>query len=374
MADIVLVAFARTPFQFAKKGSFARHRPDDLVAGLIRNLVDKYQVPVDKIDDVMIGCAFPEGEQGINIGRAAGLLAGLPVSVPGVTVNRWCGSSMSAIHMAAGAIQMGAGSLYICAGVESMTRIPMGGFNPMPNPAMNQAHLSAYLSMGLTAENLARQYGISRADQEQFAVQSHHKAAQAIANGYFNDEIMPVGDVDRDGCVRPDTTLEQLAGLAPAFDAQGSVTAGTSSPLTDGAAAVIVCDHDIARAQGWHPMARIKGVAVTGCDPSVMGIGPVAATQKLLERHSLKAQDIDLFELNEAFASQALACVRALDIDPARVNIDGGAIALGHPLGASGARITGKAAALLRREGKSRAVAAMCIGGGQGIATLLETV
>jgi len=331
-------------------------------------------VPVDKIDDVIIGCAFPEGEQGINIGRAAGLLAGLPVSVPGVTVNRWCGSSMSAIHMAAGAIQMGAGSLYICAGVESMTRVPMGGFNPMPNPAMNPEHLSAYLSMGLTAENLAGKYAISRTDQEQFAVQSHHKAAQAIANGYFNDEIVPVGDVDRDGCVRPDTTLDQLAGLAPAFDANGTVTAGTSSPLTDGAAAVIVCDHDFARAQGWQPMARIKGVAVTGCDPSVMGIGPVAAIQKLLAHHDLAVQDIDLFELNEAFASQALACVRALDIDPARVNIDGGAIALGHPLGASGARITGKAAALLRREGKSRAVAAMCIGGGQGIATLLEAV
>lgn len=374
MSDIVIAAYGRTPFHFAKKGALARIRPDDLVAGLIRDLIVRYEISAADIDDVIIGCAFPEGEQGINIGRAAALLAGLPVSVPGVTINRWCGSSMSAIHIAAGAINMGAGHLYLCAGVESMTRIPMGGYNPMPNPAMNPVHLAAYLSMGMTAENVAKQYDISRADQEAFALASHQKAAHAVANGHLAAEIIPVGPINMDGCIRSDSTPEQLAQLAPAFDATGTVTAGTSSPLTDGAAAVIVCDHDYARQKGWQPLARIAGIAVTGCDPTVMGLGPVAAVQKLLVQQKLSISDIDLFELNEAFASQALACIRLLGIDPDRVNIDGGAIALGHPLGASGARITGKAASLLHRQQKQRAIAAMCIGGGQGIATLLEAI
>ena len=218
MPDIVIAAYARTPFHFAKKGALARHRPDDLLAGLLRGVVEKTGLNADDVEDIVIGCAFPEGEQGINIGRAAGLLAGLPLGVAAVTVNRWCGSSMSAIHLAAGAISIGAGQVFLCGGVESMTRIPMGGFNPMPNPAMDDRHLSAYLSMGMTAENVARQYKIDRQTQEQFALQSYKKAAAAQSAGLLRSEIIPVETVENDGCIRGDSTLEQLAGLNPTFD------------------------------------------------------------------------------------------------------------------------------------------------------------
>ena len=259
-----------------------------------------------------------------------------------------------------------------------MTRVPMGGFNPMPNPAMDKGDLAAYMSMGLTAENVAKKYQISRADQEAFAVKSHMKAAKAWADGNYADEVTSVDangvTVDKDGCIRPDTSAEALAGLKPAFDAEGSVTAGTSSPLTDGATATLVTSEGYAKANGLPVLARIKGMAVTGCEPAIMGIGPVPATQKLLDRHGLKVNDVDIFELNEAFASQSLAVQRDLSIPDEKINIDGGAIALGHPLGASGARITGKAALLLKREGKGLAVSTLCVGGGQGVSTLLEAV
>jgi acetyl-CoA acyltransferase len=378
MSYPVIAAYARTPFHFAKKGPLARTRPDDLLGHLIHDLVKKTGINAIDIEDVIIGCAFPEGEQGINIGRAAGLLAGLPVDVAGVTINRWCGSSMSAIHLAAGAVHMAAGAVFLCGGVESMTRVPMGGFNPMPNPAMDDRYLSAYLSMGMTAENVAKHYKIDRLAQEKFAISSHEKAFAAQKAGYFADEIInvetPDGPVTIDGCVRGDSNLEQLAGLATVFDSAGSVTAATASPLTDGASMVVVCDADYAKSHGWSVLARIKGVAVAGCDPTLMGMGPVAATQKLLKRHKMSINDVDIVELNEAFASQAIACIRELGLDESRVNLDGGAIAIGHPLGASGARITGKAAGLLQRQKKSLALATMCIGGGQGIATLLEAV
>ncbi|MEO0392960.1 MAG: thiolase family protein [Pseudomonadota bacterium] len=374
----VIAGYIRTPFHFAKKGELAKVRPDDLAVVAIKALIEKTGVKAEDIEDLLLGCAFPEGEQGINIARAVALLAGLPKSVGGATLNRWCASSMSTIHMAAGAIAAGSGQAFIAGGVESMTRVPMGGFNPMPNPAMDKTDLGAYMSMGLTAENVAKKYQITREDQEKFAMASHQKAAKAWEDGKYDAEVTPVQTnghaVEKDGCIRPDTSLEALAGLKPAFDAEGSVTAGTSSPLTDGATATLVTSEAYAKANGLEILAKIKGMAVTGCDPEIMGIGPVPATQKLLERHGLSIGDIDLFELNEAFASQSLAVQRDLNIPDEKINIDGGAIALGHPLGASGARVTGKAALLLKREGKGLAVSTLCVGGGQGVSTLLEAV
>ncbi len=378
MKSVVIAGYARSPFCFAAKGELAKTRADDLAAAVVRGLVDRLKVDASHIEDLILGCAFPEGEQGLNVARLIAFIAKLPLSVGGVTVNRFCGSSMQGIHMAAGAIQMGAGEAFLCAGVESMTRVPMSGFNPMPNPALAASYPEAYLSMGVTAENVARKYGISRRDQEQFAVQSQAKAAVAQSAGKFSDEIISItttdGVVDKDGCLRPGTSVEKLSELKPVFEEKGSVTAGTASPLTDGASVVLVTSEDYARQHGLPILARIRSIAVGGCAPELMGIGPVVATNKVLQRAGLSIKDIDIIELNEAFASQSLACIRDLNIDPSRVNLDGGAIALGHPLGATGARITGKAAQLLKREGKKFALATQCIGGGQGIATILEAV
>jgi acetyl-CoA acyltransferase len=377
MRDVVLAGYARSPFHPAGKGALARVRPDDLAAQVVRGLIAKTGVDASDIEDIIVGCAFPEGEQGLNVARLIGLLADLPLSVAGMTVNRFCGSSMSAIHIAMGQIQIGAGEVFIAAGVESMSRVPMSGFNPLPNPAL-AAKSAAYMGMGDTAENVATKYQITRAEQEAFAVSSQQKAATAQAAGKLQDEIVPIatkaGTVDADGTLRPDTTAEALAGLKPAFDSQGSVTAGTSSPLTDGASAVLVCSEEYARAHSLPILARIKAVAVSGCAPEIMGIGPVEASRKALKRAGIESGQLDVVELNEAFASQALACLKDLGLDPAKVNIDGGAIAIGHPLGATGARIVGKAASLLKREGGKYALATQCIGGGQGIATLLEAV
>jgi acetyl-CoA acyltransferase len=378
MTHAVIAGYARSPFHFAGKGGLARIRPDDMAAQVVRALIGRTGVNPEDIEDIILGCAFPEGEQGLNVARLIGLLADLPLSVAGVTVNRFCGSSMQSIHIAAGQIALGAGEVFICAGLESMSRVPMMGYNPLINPALMKAMPAAYIGMGETAENVARKWQIPRGEQEAFAVRSHRRAAAAVAAGNLTDEIVPIsgkgGTVDRDGCIRPDTTVETLAGLKPAFDKDGTVTAGTSSPLTDGAAAVLVCSETYAEKHGLQPLARIRSVAVAGCAPDVMGIGPVAATRKALARAGLEIGAIDVVELNEAFASQALACARELGIRDEILNLDGGAIALGHPLGATGARITGKAASLLARTGGRYALASQCIGGGQGIATILERV
>lgn len=378
MRNVVIAGYARSPFTLARKGALTKVRPDDLTAQVIKALVERTGVDPKTIEDVIVGCAFPEGEQGLNVARLISFLAGLPQDAAGTTVNRFCGSSMQSIHQAAGAIQMNAGEAFICAGVESMTRVPMGGFNTLPNPKLLQDYPQAYVSMGITAENLAKKYGIDRKAQEQMAVESHAKAAAAQKAGKLKDEIVAIVDgnnrVELDGCIRPDTSAEGLAGLNPAFDAAGTVTAGTSSPLTDGASATLVCSEDFAKAHGLKPLARIKSIAVAGCAPELMGIGPVPATEKALKRAGLSLKDIDIVELNEAFAAQALACVKQANYDMSKVNLDGGAIALGHPMGATGARITGKAASLLKREGKQFALATQCIGGGQGIATVLEAV
>ena len=376
--NVVIAGYARTPFTFANKGEFARTRPDELAAAAVTALIERTGVKPEDIEDLICGCAMPEGEQGLNVARLIGFLSHLPLSVAGATVNRFCGSSMNAIHMAAGAIRMDAGDAFICAGVESMSRVPLGGYNPMPNPGLAEEMPGAYMSMGETAENLVEKYQITRDEQEEFAVASHAKAAKAQAEGRLADEIVGVetkdGLVDKDGCVRADTDREALSGLKPAFREGGSVTAGTSSPLTDGASAALVCAEDYAEKHKLEPLARIKSIAVAGCAPDVMGIGPVAASNKALERAGLKLADMDVIEMNEAFAAQVLACHREMPFDLARTNLDGGAIALGHPLGATGARITAKAAQLLKREGGKYALATQCIGGGQGIATILEAV
>lgn len=376
MKNAVIAGYARSPFHFAHKGALVEKRPDDLAAEVVQGLLAQTGVDPAEIEDLIIGCAFPEGEQGFNLGRIVALIADLPISVAGATINRFCGSSMQAIHIAAGAVRMDAGEAFICAGVESMSRVPMGGFNPAPNHDLYEKNEGAYMSMGETAENLARKYQITREEQEALAVTSHARAAAAWDEGKFAGEVIAVetgdGTVERDGCIRPGTNPEVLAGLEPAFDAEGTVTAGTSSPLTDGAAAVLVCTEEFAARNDLSVLARIKAIAVAGCAPEIMGYGPVVSSEKALARAGIKMADVDVVELNEAFAVQALACVRELAIDLERMNIDGGAIAIGHPLGATGARITGKAAQILRREDKRYALATQCIGGGQGISTVLE--
>lgn len=378
MSNVVIAGYARSPFHLANKGALRKVRPDDLAAFVVKALVERTKINPDDIEDLLLGCAFPEGEQGLNVARNIVFLAGLPISIAATTINRFCGSSMQAIHSAAGAIKMGAGDAFICAGIESMSRVPMGGYNPMPNPKLVDAGHKAYIAMGDTAENLAQKYQITRAQQDAFAAESQKRAAAAQAAGKFKDEIVPIptdgGTVDSDGCIRAETTVEVLAGLKPAFSEKGTVTAGTSSPLTDGASAVLVCSEEYASKHGLKPLARIKAISVSGCAPEIMGIGPVVATQKALKRAGLKLDQIDVIELNEAFAAQSLAVVQELGVDLKKTNIDGGAIALGHPLGATGARITGKAAQIMQREKKKYALATQCIGGGQGIATILEAL
>jgi acetyl-CoA acyltransferase len=384
--NAVITCFVRTPFHFARKGHLKDFRPDDLAAITLRALIDRSGLDPALIEDVLMGCAYPEASQGNNIARIASLLAGLPIEVGAATVNRFCGSSMYAIHIAAGQIAIGAGDAFIAAGVESMTMVPQGGFNFSPNPRFKgrdmpdaQLMTEAYIAMGETAENVAQRYGISRSEQEQLAFESQTKAAAAQKAGRLDAEIVPVkladgSIVDRDGCLRPNTTREGLAALKPAFREGGTVTAGTASPLTDGASATLVTSLEFAKRHDLPILARIRSTAVAGVEPEYMGMGPVPATRKALARAGLKVADIDVVEINEAFGSQAVACLRELGIDRDRVNLDGGGISIGHPLGATGARITAKAAQIMRREGKRYALATQCIGGGQGIATILESV
>ncbi len=372
----VIAGYYRSPFTRAMKGDLAKIRPDDIAAKVVNSLILNLKLDPNLVEDIIVGTAFPEGEQGFNLARMISFLSDLPESVPGVTINRFCGSSMQAIHDAAGRVAMGAGEAFIAGGVESMSRIPMTGFNPMPNPKLSDTSPEVFTSMGITAENVAEKYDINRKMQEEFAVESHSKASKAEKKGIFSSEIISIetakGTVQEDGCIRPGTNLESLSKLRPSFDSEGSVTAGTSSPLTDGAAFVLVCSESFALENVIKPLAKIISTAVSGCAPELMGIGPVEASRKALDRAGLKMEDIDIIELNEAFAAQSLAVIQELGLDRSRVNLDGGAIALGHPLGASGARITGKAANLLQTNDARLALATMCAAGGQGIATILE--
>ena len=374
MPKVVIAGYSRSPFTIANKGELVSVRPEDLLSEVIKDLVSKSKINPEDIEDIIAGCAFPEGEQGFNIGKVVTYMTGMNIKTAGMTVNRWCGSSMQSIHIAAGAISMGAGNAFISCGVESMSRVPMNGFNPMPHPQLLEDNPNVYLSMGTTAENVAKKYQLTRKIQQDFAITSHQKASEAESKGNFKNEITTINNCSKDGGIRPTTNQEILDGLKLAFDENGTITAGTSSPLTDGAAATLICEEEYAKKNNLDILARIVSTAVEGCPPEVMGLGPIGASEKALKRANLSIEDIDIVELNEAFASQSLACIKDLNIEEKKVNLDGGAIALGHPLGATGARITGKAAELLRRENKKYALSTQCIGLGQGIATVLETV
>jgi len=378
MNDIVIAAFARSPFHLARKGGLIGVRPDDLAAQVVAALLERTRLDPALIEDLVLGCSYPEAEQGHNIARIVSFRAGIGEHVPGATINRFCGSSMSAIHYAAGQIALGFGDAFICGGVESMSRVPQGGFNKSPNPVLERDYKEVYTSMGMTAENVARLYEVTREAQEALAIASHAKAAAAREQGRFKDEIVPIetpdGRVAEDGCIRPGTNAQALAGLKPVFRDDGSVTAGTSSPLTDGASATLICTEAFACEHGLEPLARLKSAAVAPVKPELMGIGPIPATRKALQRADIDASQLDVIEINEAFASQAVACMRELKLSPACVNLDGGGLAIGHPLGATGARLVGKAASLLKRNGGRYALATQCIGGGQGIATILEAL
>ncbi|HIA89790.1 MAG TPA: thiolase family protein [Candidatus Poseidoniales archaeon] len=375
--EAVICDYLRSPFQRAHKGALADSRPEDMVSSVVRTSISRSGIEAADVEDLLLGCAYPEGVQGLNLGRIATYLSGLPNTVPGATTNRLCGSSMQVAHTAAGAIKMGSGDLFICAGVETMSLVQRGGWNRDLHPMIERDFPAAYIAMGITAENLAEQYSISRQAQEEFAFHSHNKAIAAQDKGYFSDELTPIttpsGDVSIDGCIR-ETTLEKMAGLKPAFTDNGSVTAATSSPLTDGAACNLICSDSYAAEHSIGTLAEIVSTAVAGVAPEIMGIGPVPASLKALERAGLRLDEVDVIELNEAFSSQSLAVLEelALEVDDERLNIDGGALAIGHPLGASGARILGKAATLLKRTEGEYALATMCIGGGMGIATILR--
>ena len=376
MLNSVIVGFKRSPFTLARKGDLSNVRPEDILSQVINDLVLTTNVNINDIEDIIAGCAYPEGAQGNNIAKIVSFMTNMPEHVAGMTVNRWCGSSMQAIHNAAGAIATGSGKVFICCGIESMSFIPMNGLTYDPNPDLNKNNPNVYMSMGVTAENVAKKFNISRKEQQEFAILSHEKAYQAQKDKNFDNEITPINinnnEIKLDGAIRPNTTQEILDGLKLVFDENGTVTAGTSSPLTDGASATLVCEEDYAKANNLDILAKIKSMAVQGCPPELMGLGPINASKKALRRANLNIDDIDIVELNEAFASQSIACIKDLDINPSKINLNGGAIALGHPLGATGSRITAKAASLLLDKNKKYALATQCIGLGQGIATILE--
>ena len=373
MYKTVIAGYSRSPFTMARKGELIDVKPVNLLAEVINNLVLKTNINKADIEDIVIGCAFQTGEQCFNIGKLVGFLTNMEIKTSGMTVDRWCGSSMEAIHIAAGKIAMGSGKVFICGGVESMTRVNTG-FDPLPYPYTEKENPNVYFTMGNTAENVAKQYSISRREQQEFAISSHKKAFNAQSNGNFNNEIVTIGNCSKDSNIRPNSNQEKLDSLKLAFDSNGTVTAATSSPLTDGAAATLICEEQYAKDNNLEILGRIASTAIQGCNPDTMGLGPIGASQKALERAKLTIKDIDIIELNEAFASQSLACIKDLQIDQSKVNIEGGALALGHPLGATGARIVGKAAQLLKRENQKYALATQCIGLGMGIATIIESV
>ena len=373
MFNAVIAGYSRSPFTMARKGELINVKPVNLLADVINDLVTKSNIKREEIEDIVIGCAFQTGEQCFNIGKLVTFLTNMDIKTSGMTVDRWCGSSMEGIHVAAGKIAMGSGKVFVCGGVESMTRVTTG-FDSLPYPYDEKDNPNVYFSMGTTAENVAKQYSISRTEQQEFAISSHKKAFEAQKKGNFNDEIVNIGNCSQDSNIRPNSTQEKLDGLKLAFDQNGSVTAATSSPLTDGAAATLICEEQYAKDNNLDILGKIISTSVQGCNADTMGLGPIGATNKALKRANLTINDIDIFELNEAFASQSLACIKDLKIDQNKVNIDGGALALGHPLGATGARITGKAAQLLKRENKRYALATQCIGLGMGIATIIESV
>ena len=392
MQQAYIVAAKRTAVGRAKRGSLAETRPDDMAVAVVDDLIAGGGVDPDLVDDVILGCAFPEGEQGMNFARQVVLLSDLPATTCAMTINRFCSSGLEAIHLAALKVASGTAGCVIAGGAETMTMIPMGGNGFAPNPALTAERVGAYLGMGLTAERVAEEDGVSREDQDAFALESHLKAVAAIAAGRFEDEITPLKvrktvpsgkggktattevEFKVDEGPRADTSLEALAKLKPAFKTGGTVTAGSSSQMSDGAAGVMVASESFVKEHGLKPLARFAGYATAGLDPEVMGLGPVYAVPKLLSATGVALDGIDVIELNEAFAAQGLAVMRRLELDPDKVNVNGGAIALGHPLGCTGAKLTAKAIHELNRRNGRYAMVTMCVGGGMGAAGLLERV
>ncbi|MCY7485641.1 acetyl-CoA C-acyltransferase [Paenibacillus alvei] len=390
MKEAVIVSIARTPVGRAKKGSLAQTRAEDLGRTVLEEVVRRAPgLNKSDIEDVILGCAMPEGEQGLNMARIVSLYAGYPQEVPAVTVNRFCASGLQSIAFAAERIMAGAADTIVAGGVESMSAVPMTGFKLAPHPKLVSDMPEVYMGMGYTAENVAKRFGISREEQDRFAADSHRKAAAAIAEGKFRDEIVPVSTVQRgvdsngrpwekeltfdmDECVRPETTEEVLAKLKPSFSLGGSVTAGNSSPMNDGAAACVMMSADRAKELGLKPLAAFRSFALAGVAPDIMGVGPVEAIPKALRKAGITQDQVDLFELNEAFASQCLHIIRHLGLDESKVNVNGGAIALGHPLGCTGSKLTATLLHELRRRGGGYGVVSMCIGGGMGAAGVFE--
>jgi acetyl-CoA acyltransferase len=382
--EIVIAEAVRSAVGRGFKGSLSTKRPDELAADVIRGLMARVPQARGQVEDVVLGCAMPEGEQGLNVARLIALSADLGIDVPAQTINRFCSSGLQAIAIAAGSIAVGSADVVLAGGVESMTMVPMTGFHLSASPELMDKLPGANTPMGITAENVAKRFGITRQQQDEFAYGSQMKAKKALETGAFKDEIVAVRAVDFEGghrvyreftvdeMPRPETTVEGLGKLPPAFARGGSVTAGNSSPISDGAAAALVMSRKKADELGVKPLGIFRAFVTVGVDPEIMGIGPLPAVQKLLARTGLKISDIDVFEVNEAFASQAVYCTRELGIPEDKVNINGGAIALGHPLGCTGAKLTASALYELRRRGGRYAVVTMCIGGGQGAAGLFE--
>lgn len=384
MREVAIVSSVRTALGKAVKGSFRDTRPDNLAAAVIKEAIKRSTVDPKDFDDVVMGCAFPEAEQGLNVARVAAAMAGLPWEVPAMTVNRFCSSGVQAIAIAADRIRTGDCDITIGGGVESMSMVPMGGNKYSVNPEAIETMPELYASMGITSENVAAKFGITREMQDELAVRSNKRALAAIKDGKFKGEIVPIETqvygpdgpktvvVDTDEGPRPGTTMETLAKLRPVFDAKGTTTAGNASQTTDGAAASVLMAADLAKEKGIEILAYFRSFAVAGVDPSIMGIGPVPAIRKLMKQTGLKVEDIDVFEINEAFASQSVYCVRELGLDMEKVNPNGGAIAVGHPLGATGARMVATIIPELKRRNARYGVVSMCIGGGMGAAALIE--
>lgn len=388
--DALILRAVRTPCGKANRGSLRFTRPDTLGGDVIRDLLSRTPgLEPEMVDDVIMGCSFPEAAQGMNIARQCALLGGLPVSVPAMTINRFCSSGLQAIAMAADRIRSGGADVIIAGGVESMSLVPMGGVSFQPNPELSERMPEIYINMGLTAEKVADKYGVNREDQDRFALRSHQRAVDAWKNGFFKDQITPVTvsvrRVNKGGAIeeeeyrftkdegpRTDTTLEALGNLSPVFRKGGSVTAGNSSQMNDAASAVVVMSRKRAGELGLEPMARLLGFSVTGVPPDLMGIGPVEAVPNALRLAGLSLSEIDLVELNEAFAAQSIAVIRELGMDEEKVNINGGAIAMGHPLGCTGAKLTTQILYDLRRRGESLGLVTMCVGGGMGAAGIFE--
>lgn len=390
MREAVIVSGVRTAVGRSRKGSLRFTRPEDLGGIVVKESINRANgLSPEEVEDVIIGCAMPEGEQGLNLGRIVALRSGLPASVPGYVINRFCSSGLQAIAIAAERIMAGFADVIVAGGVESMSHVPMSGYKPLPNPYLVEHAPEIYCSMGHTAEQVAQRFGVTRIEQDQFAVRSHQKAAQAINEGRFQEEIVPVevtnrytnkeGKIvkesfifDSDEGVRPGTNLESLSKLKPAFHVRGSVTAGNSSQTSDGAAAVVVMSREKAEALGLQPLAIFRSFAVGGVEPDVMGIGPVVAIPKALKLAGITKDQVDLFEINEAFASQCKYVIDHLELDEEKVNVNGGAIALGHPLGCTGAKLTVSLMHEARRRQRKYGVVSMCIGGGMGAAGVFE--